>query len=216
MSVGGCEGLRIMDKVLQQLFIREATIALALFSSISLAVAQNSAQPASPPPPAPNESKKDSVPPATDRSEATRAGTQEPSSKIQGTESNTSIFVNGALAVPGAPTDVDTVPSKFSARTAADDALPMAAYALRHLTDEQRRGIFQSVNKRGTQTESAHIGAIIGALVPISVALNGLNALPENIIASIPEMRDVMFTTAGEEVLLVNPRTRAVIEVLSP
>ena len=127
-----------------------------------------------------------------------------------------STLVNGALAVPGAPTDVDTVPSKFSARTAADDALPIAAYTLRHLTDEQRRGIFQSVNKRGSPIEPAHIDAIIGALVPISVALNGLSALPENVIASIPELRDVMFTTAGEKLLLVNPRTRVVIGVLSP
>ena len=207
-----------MDKVVQHLLVRGAIIALALFGSISLAVAQNTAQPApsNPPPPAPNESKKDTVPPATDRSEPTRAGTQEPSSKVEGTESNTSTLVNGALAVPGAPTDVDTVPSKFSARTAADDALPVATYTLRHLTDEQRRGIFQSVNNRGSPIEPAHIDAIIGALVPISVALNGLSALPENVIASIPELRDVMFTTAGEKLLLVNPRTRVVIGVLSP
>src|SRR5262249_23624539 len=38
------------------------------------------------------------------------------------------VFVNGALAVSGAPANTDTVPAKFSAKNAADDALITVAY----------------------------------------------------------------------------------------
>src|SRR6476659_6693789 len=53
---------------------------------------------------------------------------QEGSSKIPGLDPSVAIFVDGRLTVPGAP-DGDTVPSKHSARTFADDQLPIAAYA---------------------------------------------------------------------------------------
>ena len=203
---------------MQTTFLREAAIALVLFGGISFAAAQNTAQPepANPQPAAPNQTKKDTVPPATDKSEETRAGTTEPSSKVKST-ADTAVFVDGVLAVPGAPTDVDTAPAKFSARTAADDAVPIAGYVLRHLTDEQRSAIIQSVrSKRLTKvaavlTDSA---IIVGSLVPAAVALEGLSPLPEDVIASLPEMRTVMFATAGDKLLLINPRTLVVIGVL--
>jgi hypothetical protein len=205
---------------MQPAFIREAAIVLALVGSISFAAAQNPAQPeaANPPPAAPNQTKKDTVPPATDKSEETRAGTTEPSSKVKST-TDTAIFVNGVLAVPGASTDVDTAPAKFSARTAADDALPIAGYVLRHLTDEQRSAIYQSVRSKGLKKVAAVLtdsAIIVGSLVPTAVALEGLSLLPEDAIASLPEMRTVMFATAGDKLLLINPRTLVVIGVLGP
>ena len=205
---------------MQHTFVRQAAMALVFWGGISFAAAQNTTQPepANPQPAPPNQTKKDTVPPATDKSEETRAGTTEPSSKVKST-TDTSVFVNGVLAVPGAQTDVDTAPAKFSARTAADDAVPIAGYVLRHLTDEQRRAIFQSVHGK----QVTKVGAVptdsstmVGALVPTAVALDGLSPLPEDAVASLPEMRTVMFTTAGEKVLLVNPRTRVVIGVLNP
>ena len=86
--------------------------------------------------------KEDSVPPATGRSLPEQAGTTEPSSKAKsGTDEN--VFVNGVLTVPGAPTDVDTAPAKFSERTAADDRLPIVGYRLKQLSEAQRREIAQ-------------------------------------------------------------------------
>jgi hypothetical protein len=205
---------------MQRTFLRRATIAVVFLGGISFAAAQNTAQPepANPPPAAPNQTKKDTVPPATDKSEETRAGTTEPSSKVKST-TDTSVFVNGVLAVPGAPTDVDTAPAKFSARTAADDALPIAGYVLRHLTDEQRSAIFQRVRAKQVTKATAGLtdsAIIVGSLVPAAAALEGLSPLPEDVIAKLPEMRTVMFTTAGEKVLLINPTTRLVIGVLNP
>src|SRR5262249_49570553 len=46
------------------------------------------------------------------------------------------VFVNGALAVPGAPANTDTVPAKFSAKNAADDKLITIAYTFKTLTDD--------------------------------------------------------------------------------
>jgi hypothetical protein len=170
--------------------------------------------------PAPNQIAKDTVPPATDKSEASRAGAQEPSAKVEGTSKDEKASFNqGTLSAPGAPKDVDTAPSKFSARTAADDALPIAAYALRHLTAEQRRAIVASVrDEKGAKTEpgATEDFAKIGALVPTAVALSGLSPLPESIAATIPDTRTVKFARAGDDkLLLINPRTRVVLEVLA-
>jgi hypothetical protein len=160
------------------------------------------------------------VPPATDKSEATRAGTQEPSSKVPGTaKDGKASFDKGTLSAPGAPTDVDTAPAKFSARTSADDAVPIAGYTLRHLTHDQRGAILASVKSdRNAQREpGANEGlATIGGLVPAEIALTKIRPLPESITAEIPELKTVMFTRADEKLVLVNPRTRVVIGVLVP
>jgi hypothetical protein len=163
---------------------------------------------------------KDPVPPATDKSEATRAGAQEPSSKVQGTaKDEKASFDKGTLSAPGAPTDVDTAPAKFSARTSADDALPIAGYTLRHLTNDQRRAILESVQSdRSAQSQSkADEGfATIGGLVPTEIALTKIRPLPDSITRAIPELKTAMFTRADEKLVLINPRTRVVIGVLVP
>ncbi len=203
---------------MQRALVKNAVVALALLAGVAIAAAQNQAQPeaANPQPKAPNETKKDPVPPATDKSEETRAGTTEPSSKVKST-TDSSAFVNGVLAVPGASTDVDTAPAKFSARSARDDAIPIAGYVLRHLTDDQRSRLFESL--RSTESGPANSNerySQVGAQVPAAIALAGLRAVPDSVIASSPEMRDVMFTMVGQKLLLINPRTRVVIGVLGP
>jgi hypothetical protein len=131
-----------------------------------------------------NQTAKDTVPPATDKS------------------------------APGALTDVDTAPAKFSARTAADDALPIAGYALRHLSDDQRRAIAEAVGNEGRQSAVPDDFARVGAQVPTAVALSGLNPLPDKITSILPEMSDVMFTRAAEKIVLINPRTLVVIGIV--
>jgi hypothetical protein len=168
-------------------------------------------------PPAPSETKEGTAPLATDNSEADHAGARQPRFKIQGTEANSGKFVTGA--VPRAPTNVGALPAKLSERTTADDALPIAGYVLRHLTDEQRRAIFRVVRgNRVTKIAVASTGscAMVGAMIPSSVALDGLSPLPEGVVATLPELRDVMFTSSGDKLLLVNPRLRMVVGVLGP
>ena len=77
----------------------------------------------------------------------TRGGKQEPSSKIEGTTTG-AVLVNGMLSVPGAQQDSQTAPAKFSERSNVADQLPIAAYALRHLSEDQRRGIYKTLETR--------------------------------------------------------------------
>ena len=163
--------------------------------------------------------KQDPVPPATGRSLPEQAGTQEPSSKVSGTNPDpNAVFVNGVLAVPGAPTDVDTAPSKFSARTAADDQVPIAAYRLRHLSEDQRRDISQLLGAvwRPASGPSATSGAqaVVGAELPPDVAPEAVHPVPEALAAKYPELRGAGFTrSADNKLLLVDLDNRLVIGV---
>ena len=124
--------------------------------------------------------KEDSVPPATGRNLSEQAGTTEPSSKVKsGTDED--IFVNGVLTVPGAPTDVDTVPSKFSERTAADDRLPIVGYRLKHLSADQRREIALQLSvPSGYALSPADLKgyASLGMELPGTIAMQALTAVP--------------------------------------
>jgi hypothetical protein len=142
---------------------------------------------------------------------------QESSSKIDGTNPHPDVFVNGALAVPGAPIDVDTIPSKFSERTAADDKLPIAAYRFKHLTPDQLKSIREAIGQnvaQGSGTRAISGYAHIGAEIPTMVALNELHPLPASVLAQLPAMKGVVFTLSEDKVLLVNASTRVVMGVL--
>src|SRR5262249_49230185 len=73
------------------------------------------------------------------------------------------VFVNGALAVPGAPANTDTVPAKFSAKNAADDELITIAYAFKTLTDDERRAVYQALKD---QPAGSAFNVDIGAQPP--------------------------------------------------
>jgi hypothetical protein len=191
---------------------------LALIGAAGVAAAQSeSVQPGrnDPPPPPPNQSRGDSVPPATDPSLPTRGGKQEPSSKIEGTDPNAAILADGMLTVPGAQADLQTAPAKFSRRTDAADQLPIAAFALRHLTREQRGSLYHSLRPLALSSEASALSdAVIGSEVPTEVALGGLKQLPKEVVSRFPELSDTAFAHAGDKVLLVNPRLGLVLAVL--
>lgn len=66
------------------------------------------------------------APPANDQAKPAQAGAEEPSSRApSAAPEQTEALVNGKLAVPGAPTDSQTVPSKFSERNAKLDQEPL-------------------------------------------------------------------------------------------
>jgi hypothetical protein len=149
---------------------------------------------------------------------ATQTAAQQAAPNGVPTPAATAVFANGALNVPGSPIDVDTVPSKFSARTEADDKLPIAAYTFKHLNGE-RRAIYQSLHDKqapGSNVASIESYSVVGAQIPTAIALNGLLPLPDAIVSRLPELRGFMFTTAGDKFLLVDPNLRMVIAVLDP
>src|SRR5215813_13626325 len=91
------------------------------------------------------------------------------------------VFVNGAFAVPGAPTNTDTVPAKFSAKNAADDELITIAYTFKTLTDDERRAVYQAL--KGQPAGSA-FNADIGTKMPPGIELR---PVPEELAARVPQ-----------------------------
>jgi len=143
------------------------------------------------------------------KSDSGKAGKEEPSAHTPTAPPENAAFWNGALVVPGAPANTDTVPAKHSAKNDADDKLPTWGYAFKHLNGAQRRAIYQSVKKEEPRAPDAT--AAIGVEVPPTV---NLMALPSEVTAQIPETKSYRYVTTQTKVLLVNPLHRVVVEVL--
>ena len=135
-------------------------------------------------------------------------GKEEPSSHAPSPKpADNSVFVNGALAVPGAPENVDTVPSKFSAKNADDDKLITLAYTFKLLTDEQRRAIYDGLKG---QPAGPAFNADVGVELPLSVELR---PVPNDVAARVQQTGDYRYAVAADRVLLVSPVNRVVVGV---
>ena len=111
-------------------------------------------------------------------------------------QQSNAVFVNGALAVPGAPANTDTVPAKFSAKNAADDALITVAYTFKTLSDDERRAIFEALKG---QPASA-VNADVGTELPPGIELR---PVPNEVTARVPQTRDYRYAVGNGRVLLV-------------
>ena len=121
--------------------LRSSAIILALLGSVAIAGAQQPSPPA--------DGQQQSQQEKAQQTPSGKAGTEEPSANAPIVKPvDDKVFVNGALAVPGAPADTQTVPAKFSEKNAADDGLITTAYTFKMLTDEQRRAIYAGNAKR--------------------------------------------------------------------
>jgi Protein of unknown function (DUF1236) len=138
--------------------------------------------------------------------ESGKAGKEEPSSQAEMPKPQ-GAFHNGALTAPGAPTDVDTVPAKFSQKNADDDKLIIVAYTFKNLSDDQRREIAEALKD---QPDSVGVNAEIGTELPFSVELR---PVPDALSARVPQTKGYEYVKAGNRVLLVSPPTRIVVGV---
>jgi hypothetical protein len=107
------------------------------------------------------------------------------------------VFVNGALAVPDAPANTDTVPAKFSQKNAADDELITIAYTFKTLGDDERRAIYEAL--KGQPAGSA-FNADIGTELPPGIELL---PVPDDIAARVPQTKDYSYAVTHDRVLLV-------------
>jgi hypothetical protein len=137
-----------------------------------------------------------------------KMGKEEPSSHAPSDKpADNSVFVNGALAVPGAPANTDTVPAKFSEKNAADDKLITLAYTFKLLTDEQRRAIYEGLKG---QVAGPAFNADIGIELPSTIELR---PIPNDVDARVPQTKDYRYAVADNRVLLVAPVGRFVVGV---
>ena len=180
---------------------RTLSLALALLGSVSLAAAQQ--QPA---PPADSQQRTQQE--RAQQTPSGQMGKEEPSSHAPAAKPQANaVFVDGKLAVPGAPADTDTVPAKFSEKNAADDKLITVAHTFKSLTDEQRRAIFQALKDQPT---GSAVDAEVGTELPPAV---DLHAVPREVTARVPQTEGYQYTVADNRVLLVSPPTRIVVGV---
>src|SRR3954470_9602673 len=100
-----------------------------------------------------------------------QGGKEEPGSHSSGTPTDTAVFVDGKLAVPGAPADSQTVPSKVSERNARLDATPIMALPL-GLSDEQKKQILASVTKSNIPV--TQISAKPADMLPVTTQVSEL------------------------------------------
>ena len=185
-------------------FLRTGSLVLALLGSTALgagnAVAQQ-APPAAEPQQQQQQEKAQQTP-------SGKMGADEPSSHAPSQKpADNSVFVNGALAVPGAPENTDTVPAKFSEKNAADDKLSTAAYTFKLLTAEQRGAIYAALKG---QPAGPAFNADIGVVLPSSVELR---PMPDDLVARVLQTKDYRYAVADNRVLLVSPVTRYVVGV---
>ena len=131
-----------------------------------------------------------------------RSGVEEP---LPPSPANNSAFVNGALNVPGAPPDSQTVPAKFSARNATLDKLPTNATPL-WLTDEQRAKIAETL--RAGSTPAASTNAHLADPIPPTVELRDL---PDGLKRDIPDLNKFKYVRTSDRVLLIDPPVRTVV-----
>jgi hypothetical protein len=132
-----------------------------------------------------------------------RAGTEEPGSHAP-TQNNTAALVNGALDVPGAPADSQTVPAKFSKRNDAIDQVPIMAMPILAFSNEQKRSIIDAV--RGANAPVQSTSAKPSEELPIGIAIQDWPAA-----ASDPAFAKMKYVRAQDRILLVEPINRIVI-----
>ena len=123
-----------------------------------------------------------------------QGGKEEPGSHSSGA-TNTAVFVDGKLAVPGAPADSQTVPSKVSERNARLDAMPIMALPLA-LTDEQKQKILASVKSMPLTQISAKPADLLPQTTEVV-------ELPAELKAAIPMMSDIGIIRTSDKILLV-------------
>jgi hypothetical protein len=138
------------------------------------------------------------------QSKAGQAGTTEPSAHSPSAKPDQSaVFVDGRLAVPGAPADSQTVPSKFSERNAALDALPTMAFPL-PLTDEQRNRIRDAVGKAPVESATARSAELLPSGIEV-------RELPRELTEAIPVTLNLGYVRTADRILLVSPANGVVV-----
>jgi hypothetical protein len=131
-----------------------------------------------------------------DQAKPAQNGAEEPGSRAP-TPTNTDVFVDGKLAVPGAPQDSQTVPSKFSERNARLDATPIMALPL-GLSDEQKHRVVDSVAKSGAPV--SQISAKPADILPATTLVSEFSA---DVKADAPMLGDISFIRTKDKILLV-------------
>lgn len=134
-----------------------------------------------------------------------RSGTEEPGSHAPSQQATKAgpVLVNGALNVPGAPADGQTVPAKFSQRNDAIDHLPIMGMSL-GLSDDQKKAIVEAVKLANQPVAATKAG--VAEELPWDLAVHDL---PSS--ANDPALAKLKYVRAQDRILLVLSSNRIVV-----
>ena len=171
-------------------FLATSTLVLTVVGGVGLAAAQQPSSPANPEQRLQLEN--------WQHTPSGKMGKEEPSAHAPDTHPQpNAAFVNGALAVPDAPANTDTVPAKFSPKNAADDELITIAYTFKTLTGDERRTIYEALKD---QPAGSAFNADVGTELPPGIELR---PVPDELAARVPQSRDYRYAVTHDRVLLV-------------
>jgi hypothetical protein len=184
--------------------IRDALMTAALFGSAAL-VTTGAALGQSPPP---TSDRNNAVQPSTSKPD--QNAKQEPSTKgAAPTAAGPEVFANGTLTVPGAPTDTETTPAKFSQHNDALDHIPTMARGPA-LSDAQRKLIVDAV-KPGAGAAARFAAAPAMTLPPGWE----MQPWPQDVLGQVPDLRDTKYVSLADKILVVLPNSRTVLEEIA-
>jgi hypothetical protein len=184
--------------------LRITAITLALLGTVGYAIAQQDTKPATGP--HPDQSGADSsmaAPQPAPGQPASAAGTtSDPATK------------NAPARIPSAQNDT----AQFNPAVAEKDKQPIFTWTL-GLDDQKNRALLQSVlaDKAAAPASGSNPAKVegltpaTGERVPASLALN---PLPGGAASQMPNAQQYRFARLGNDILLVDPNTRAIIAVL--
>jgi Spy/CpxP family protein refolding chaperone len=121
------------------------------------------------------------------------------------------VLLATAIAVGCAAAQSENKSSKDSPAATATDA-PRDVPSL-ELSQSQREAIYQSISSRQAKKDTAPVGfrAAVGAHVPDSIKLE---PLPKAVVELVPKTVDYEYAFVANQVLIVEPRSRTVVEVI--
>jgi hypothetical protein len=105
-----------------------------------------------------------------------------------------------------------------AAQTTTDTAHPgaemnPAAVPSLSLNTAQKQTIYSSIsNQKQKETAPPTFRAAVGAVVPTSIELQDL---PKSIVDLIPELKDYEYAMVANQVLLVDPKNKQVVEIIN-
>ena len=122
---------------------------------------------------------------------------------------STDVFVNGKLAVPGAPAESQTEPAKFSEKNARLDIVPIMAKPL-GLSDAQKRRIVASVTQ-----SNAPVAQISAKPADILPATTTVSEFAPDLKSAVPATKDIAFIRTSDKILLVRTPNMIVIDEIA-
>ena len=203
--------------------MRRSLVSAAILIAFALAAAQvqvtaqvahqpqDKSPPQDPTPSAGNENQKASQslsnPPQSGRTEpsATNAASAHQANDGAGQAGQGPVLVDGALNAPGAPTDSQTRPAKFSKHNDEIDKQPIMAMRLARLDDNQRRAILDAVSK--ANAPAAKTQAKASEELPMGVAIH---ELPQPAAEALG-LKGLKFVKVDDGILLVDAPNRIVV-----